>query len=139
MMRSLRPSPGSSARPVGTTSRESASAWAPPRNPNRRQPKRRRKRPISPGCRSSGVTMNRLKVELATALPLREISALTTRAGSTPNLELLALGDEDFAVIKAELDGKLGETFRYDLFSDARRYRHRPPWRIALRGCRMRR
>ena len=61
--------------------------------------------------------MDTLKVELATALPLREISSLTTRTGSTAKLELLAVGDEDFAVMKAELqDGVPGDTFRYDLF-----------------------
>jgi hypothetical protein len=62
--------------------------------------------------------MDTLKVEHATALPTREISALTTRTGPEGQLQLLAVGDEDFAVIKAEFDdnGRPAETFRYDLF-----------------------
>src|SRR5262245_7394372 len=61
--------------------------------------------------------MDTLTVELATALPLREISALTTRPGSESELELLAVGDEDFAVLQVPVDdGVFGETFRYDLF-----------------------
>jgi hypothetical protein len=59
-----------------------------------------------------------LKVQHATALPLREISALTTRTGLSGELQLLAVGDEDFAVIQATFDddGLPADTFRYDLF-----------------------
>ena len=62
--------------------------------------------------------MRELKIQLATALPLREISALTIRTGPSGALELLAVGDEDFAVIKTEFhpDGALGDTYRYELF-----------------------
>jgi hypothetical protein len=62
--------------------------------------------------------MHELKIQLATALPLREISALTIRTEPSGALELLAVGDEDFAVIKTEFDanGALGDTFRYELF-----------------------
>src|SRR4051812_23947153 len=60
----------------------------------------------------------RLKVGDATALPLREISALTSPNGPGGQLQLLAVGDEDFAVVRAEIDddGHPAETFRYDLF-----------------------
>jgi hypothetical protein len=66
----------------------------------------------------SGPTMDALEVQHATALPIREISALTARTGPEGQLQLLAVGDEDFAVIKAEFDenGRPAETFRYDLF-----------------------
>src|SRR3954454_6233474 len=59
-----------------------------------------------------------LKVRHATALPLRDISALTSRTGLGGQLQLLAVGDEDFAVVRAEIDddGDPAETFRYDLF-----------------------
>lgn len=62
--------------------------------------------------------MRTLALRHETALPMREISALTVRAGESGALELLAVGDEDFAVVAAELgdDGTPARTERHDLF-----------------------
>jgi hypothetical protein len=56
--------------------------------------------------------MSVLDVVHKTALPLRELSALALRGG-----KLLAVGDEEFAVLAAELDeaGRPGDTKRHDL------------------------
>ena len=57
-----------------------------------------------------------LTIQHSTALPIREISALTTRARES-GAELLAVGDEDFAVIAAALDTehRPARTWRHDL------------------------
>jgi hypothetical protein len=62
------------------------------------------------------MAMKTLSVRHSTALPMREISALAIRAGEEAP-ELLAVGDEDFAVIGADLDGdgRPAGTRRYDL------------------------
>lgn len=60
--------------------------------------------------------MDTLSVRHTTSLPMREISALTTRAGEA-GAELLAVGDEDFALVAAELDAeeRPTRTWRHDL------------------------
>jgi len=57
-----------------------------------------------------------LRIRHSTALPVREISALTTRPGES-GVELMAVSDEEFAVITAELDAELrpAATQRHDL------------------------
>jgi hypothetical protein len=59
-----------------------------------------------------------LKVRQQTALPIREISALAVRVSGSDRSELLAVGDDDFAVIAAEIgdDGTPTRTWRHDLF-----------------------
>ena len=61
--------------------------------------------------------MQRLEIHHVTTFDLPETSALTTlsRPGGPPRL--LAVGDEDFAVVAAEIDdgGRLGRTRRDDL------------------------
>jgi hypothetical protein len=58
----------------------------------------------------------RLEIRHTTALPMREISALALRTGPGGESELLAVGDEDFAVISAELEGaEPARTWRHDL------------------------
>lgn len=51
-------------------------------------------------------------------MPIREISALGVRPGDSGELQLLAVGDEDFAVITADCseDGVPGATRREELF-----------------------
>ena len=58
--------------------------------------------------------MKAVNVRETTALPIREISAL---APGSDGSQLLAVGDEDFAVIAANVSdaGALGETRRHDL------------------------
>jgi hypothetical protein len=62
--------------------------------------------------------MKTLAIQCETALPIREISALTVRVAPSGDVELLAVGDEDFAVITAELedDGAPSRTWRHDLW-----------------------
>jgi hypothetical protein len=57
-----------------------------------------------------------LAIRHSTALPIREISALTTRPRES-GADLLAVGDEDFAVIAAALDAdhRPDGTWRHDL------------------------
>ena len=59
-----------------------------------------------------------MRIRSMTSLPLREVSALATRRRSGGGSQLLAVGDEDFAVVQADVEGDdaLGETSRYDLF-----------------------
>ena len=59
-----------------------------------------------------------LRIRSVTSLPLREVSALATRRRSGGGSQLLAVGDEDFAVVQADVEGDdaLGQTSRYDLF-----------------------
>jgi hypothetical protein len=59
-----------------------------------------------------------VKIVHETALPVREISALAVRRDDEGKLQLLAVGDEDFAVITAECDddGVPKGTRRDDLF-----------------------
>ena len=61
--------------------------------------------------------MKTLKTRHTTALPMREVSALTARTSDSNGSQLLAVGDEDFAVITADVsdDGTLGRTLRHDL------------------------
>jgi hypothetical protein len=60
--------------------------------------------------------VKQLSAQHATALPLRELSALAVRPDGS-GAQLLAVGDEDFAVITAELDtqGRAGMTRRENL------------------------
>jgi uncharacterized protein YjiK len=53
-----------------------------------------------------------------TALPIREISALAIRRSDSGSLQLLAVGDEDFAVVTADCgeDGRPKGTRRDELF-----------------------
>jgi hypothetical protein len=62
--------------------------------------------------------MKTLALRHQTALPIREISALTVRASGSDRPELLAVGDEDFAVIASEVgdDDTPTRTWRHDLF-----------------------
>jgi hypothetical protein len=59
-----------------------------------------------------------VKIVHETALPIREISALTIRRSDSGSLQLLAVGDEDFAVITADCDedGRPKGTRREELF-----------------------
>jgi hypothetical protein len=59
-----------------------------------------------------------VKIVHETALPIREISALAIRRGDSGGLQLLAVGDEDFAVVTAECgeDGRPKRTRRDELF-----------------------
>jgi uncharacterized protein YjiK len=59
-----------------------------------------------------------VKIVHETALPIREISALASRRNSSGDLQLLAVGDEDFAVVTADCDkdGRPRETQREELF-----------------------
>jgi hypothetical protein len=61
--------------------------------------------------------MKTLKTRHTTALPMREISALTARTSDSTGSQLLAVGDEDFAVITTDVsdNGTLGRTWRHDL------------------------
>lgn len=60
--------------------------------------------------------MGRLETRSSTALPIGEISALATRRREG-GLELLAVGDEDFGVVAADLaeDGSVGEVRRHEV------------------------
>jgi hypothetical protein len=59
-----------------------------------------------------------VKILHETALPIREISALGVRRDDSGELQLLAVGDEDFAVITAQCseDGQPKATRREELF-----------------------
>jgi hypothetical protein len=60
--------------------------------------------------------MRALAVHHEAALPTREISALAVRVGPGGRSQLLAVGDEDLAVITAELDdGRPADAERHDL------------------------
>ncbi|MGY1684973.1 hypothetical protein ACI8AK_05220 [Geodermatophilus sp. SYSU D00867] len=62
--------------------------------------------------------MKKLEIRHETALPMREISALALRAGPGGHSHLLAVSDEDWAVISVELEegGEPGRTWRQDLY-----------------------
>jgi hypothetical protein len=62
--------------------------------------------------------MKTLAIRHETALPMREISALTVRSGESGGPELLAVGDEDFGLVSAQLDddGAPARTRRHELF-----------------------
>jgi hypothetical protein len=59
-----------------------------------------------------------MKIVHETALPIREISALAIRRSDAGGLQILAVGDEDFAVVTAECgeDGRPKGTRREELF-----------------------
>ena len=62
--------------------------------------------------------MHRLKIHHVATLDLPETSALTMRSQPEGRLRLLAVGDEDFAVVSTEIDdhrGTLADTRRDDL------------------------
>src|SRR3954462_13982838 len=60
--------------------------------------------------------MRALAVHHEAALPAREISALAVRGRPGGRSQLLAVGDEDLAVITAELDdGRPADAERHDL------------------------
>lgn len=69
-----------------------------------------------------GASVRRLEIRHETVLPLREISALAVRSGAEGQTQLLAVGDEDFAVVSAELDDgdKPTRARRHDLHSALR-------------------
>jgi len=66
--------------------------------------------------------VRRLGIRHQTALPMRELSALALRAGPSGQSQLLAVGDEDFAVVSAELEdtGEPAGTRRHDLLLSLR-------------------
>jgi hypothetical protein len=49
-------------------------------------------------------TTKRIGIAHSTSLPIREVSALASRSGPSGRPELVAVGDEDFAIVTAELD-----------------------------------
>ena len=52
--------------------------------------------------------MRRLEIDVVARLGLREVSALTVCRGPDRPPHLLAVGDEDFAVVSAEIDEETG-------------------------------
>jgi hypothetical protein len=62
-------------------------------------------------------TTKRIGIAHSTSLPIREVSALASRSGPSGRPELVAVGDEDFAIVTAELDDHEHPrgTQRYDL------------------------
>src|SRR4051794_4964293 len=61
--------------------------------------------------------MQTVEIRDRTALPMREISALAVRSNASHGTELMAVGDEDYAVVRAEVTSSEGimRTWRDDL------------------------
>ncbi len=66
----------------------------------------------------NGIGRTAVKIVHETALPIREISALAIRRSDSGRLQLVAVGDEDFAIVTADCgkDGRPKGTRREELF-----------------------